>query len=152
MASNFPAYVAQGAERTVVRNYKPGTAFIPGSFVVYDTTNNDMDVCGADPVLIAGISEVSSAAATLLTPDAKVPVRIITSQQVIIAMGSATTPADSYIGDFLGIVLDTNWLVDTSETTNIRVQVVDVDITNGIFFVTLVPLIMQFNDVNEAIS
>ena len=152
MASNFPAHVTEGAEHTTVRDYAVGTAFIPGSFVVWDTTNHDMDVCGADPVLIAGISEVNSTAAALLTPDSKVPVRIITSDQCIIALGSATTPAASYIGDALGIVLSTNWLVDTSETTNVRVIVMDVDITNGIWYCNIVPLALQFGPVGTALS
>ena len=145
MASNFPAYVAQGAEKTVVRHYKPGTAFIIGSFVVYDTSNNDMDVCGTNPATIAGISEVSSAAHTLLIEDAKVPVRIITASETVIALASATTPADSYIGDNVGITLDTNWLCDVAKTTTTsRATVVDVDIGAGIFFVTLHANALQF--------
>ena len=146
MASSFPAYVAQGAEKTVVRHYKPGTAFVVGSFVVYDTSGNDMDLCGTDPALIAGISEVSSAAHTLLTEDAKVPVRILTASETVIALASATTPADSYIGDNVGITVSgTTWLCDVAKTTTTsRATVVDVDITNGIFYVTIHANALQF--------
>jgi len=145
VASNFPAYVAQGAEKTVVRHYKPGTAFIVGSLIVYDTSGNDMDVCGADPAAIAGISEISSAAHTLLTEDAKVPCRIITASETILAFASATTPADSYIGDNVGFTLSTNWLCDVAKTTTTsRGTVVDVDIANGIFYVTLHANALQF--------
>lgn len=145
MASQFPAYVAQGAEKSVVRMYKPGTAFIVGSLIVYDTSGDDMDVCGGDPALIAGISEISSAAHTLITPDGKVPCRLITSSETVIAMASATTPADSYIGDPVGVTLSTNWLCDVAKTTTTsRATVVDVDIANGIFFVVIHANAMQF--------
>lgn len=146
MASNFALYVAEGAEHSVVRHYTPGTAFVYGSLVVYDTTNNDMDLCGTDPALIAGISETGSAAHDDLTPDGKVPVRIITSNKLILAGSSATTPANSYIGDNIGFTLNGNyWRVDVAKTTTTsRGTVVDVDITNGIFFVTLHANALQF--------
>ena len=146
MASNFPAYVVEGAEHSVVREYGVGTAFVVGSFVVWDTSNNDMDLCGADPALIAGISEVNSADADDLTPDSKVPVRIITSDRCVIALASATTPAVSYIGDRVGLTLSSGiWLCDVAKTTTTsRATVMDVDITNGIFFVNLSMNALQF--------
>ncbi len=146
MASNFPAYVAQGAEHTIVRDYTPGTAFVPGSFVVYDTSGNNVDVAGTDPALIMGISEVGSVAHALLTPNGKVPVRVIVSDKTVLALSSATTPADTYIGDNVGITINgTNWRADVAKTTTTsRLTVVDVDITNGIFFCTIHANAMQF--------
>ena len=141
MASSFPLFVAQGAEHTVVRNYTPDATnvFVPGSLVYYETTGNTMDVCGADPALVAGISEVSSVANALITPDGKVPVRIFTHAGVVLGGASATTPAVSYIGDQVGFTLSgTTWLVDVAKTTTTsRATVLDVDIANGIFFVLL---------------
>ncbi len=153
MASAFNAYVAQGFEGTAVREYTPGTGanepFLVGDYVFYETTDNTMDLCGADPSLIAGISEVSSAAHLLLTPDGKVPVRIIKSFDVILALSSSTTPADSHIGDQYGITRTGSapfqWQLDTAKTGgDSRVLVLDVDITNGIFFVQMLNTELQF--------
>lgn len=156
MASDFPARVDSGYEDTVVQEYPAASdAHVsPGDFWFYDTTGNDANVCGADPALIAGISEVDSDEAEELTLNRKVPLRIIFGSGCILAMCSATTPAQSHVGDVYGIVTlaSGNWAVDVSETTNVRVKVVDVDITNGIFKVTILPLAMQFNAVGEALS
>lgn len=159
MATAFPAYVAQGAEHTIVRDFTPGAdsnePFIVGDFVFYDTTDNVMQRCGANPTLIAGLSEVSSAAATLLTPSAKVPVRLIVGAGVVIAFASATTPAVSHIGDSYGITRNAagQWLLDTAKTTtSSRARIIDVDITNGIFFGVLHENLLQFADVEVATS
>jgi hypothetical protein len=153
MASDFPAYVARGHKHSFVEDYVAGTGtdepFIVGDFWYYNTTNNEVQLCAADPVLIGGISETDSAVHRLLTPDNKVPVRIITGQECQIAMASATTPAISHIGDGYGITRNAsapfNWLLDTAKTTtSIRVWVNDVDIDAGIFYVSLGPTVMQF--------
>lgn len=156
MASSFPIFVAQGAEDTIVREYTPDATnvFVPGSLVYYETTGNTVDVCGANPALIMGISEVSSVAHALITPNGKVPVRVITTDRVVLGCASATTPADSYIGDNVGFTLSgTVWLVDVAKTTTTsRATVVDVDIANGIFYVTLHANALQFGSKTVAQS
>lgn len=149
MASNFPAYVAWGAEHTVVEEYTPGTAFLVGDFVYYDTSGNTMTLCGANPALIAGISEVSSAAAILLTPTAKAPVRLITSFNCVIAFSSATTPADTHLGDTYGITRTASapyqWQLDIAKTgADARALVVKVDIGSGTFFCHMLNTELQF--------
>lgn len=153
MASAFPAYVAQGHDGTVVRDYTPGTdsnePFLVGDFVYFDTSDNVMQLCGTNPSLIAGISETSSAAHTVLTPDGKVPVRIITTFDVILALSSSTTPAASHIGDQYGITRTGSapfqWQLDTAKTAgDARALILDVDITNGIFLVQMLNTELQF--------
>lgn len=153
MATPFNAYVAQGFEGTTVREYTPGTGtnepFLVGDFVFYDTTDNVMQLCGANPSLIAGISEVSSVAHTLLTPDGKVPVRVIRSFDVTLALSSATVPLASHIGDTYGITRTASapfqWQLDTTKTgANARVLVLDVDITEHIFYVQMLNTELQF--------
>ena len=154
MASDFAASVAHGIEAgTQVKEFPPGEGsnepFVVGDFVFYDTSDNVIQLCGADPALIAGISETDSAEHTLLTPDGKVPVRLFRSSQVVVALGSSTTPAQSHVGDQYGITrngaVPFNWLLDTAKTgADARVLVVDVDIDGGIFFVQMLNDQLQF--------
>ncbi len=150
MASDFPAYVAAEYEHgTEVQEYTPGLtteAFGPGDLVFYDTSDQLMQLCGADPSLIAGISEVDSEEAKTLTPNGKVPVRLL-KPNALVAMCSATTPAESHVGVAYGVVTlaSGNWSVDTSDTSNTRVVVKRVDIENGIFFVSFLAANLQFD-------
>lgn len=160
MASDFPAYVAQGAEHTVVRDYTPGQGgtetFIPGDFVVFDAgVGDDMIRCGTNPASIAGISEVNSENHRVITADGKVPIRLLTSTHVLLALSSATTPAASHIGDSYGITRTAggHWQLDTTKTAGTsRMRVVDVDITNGIFYCRPHANALQFADVEATIS
>lgn len=151
MASSFPAYVTKEVDRTDVFEYTPGTAgdvFIVGSFVFYDTGTNTMKLCGADPALIAGLSEVGSVANALITPNGKVPVRILRNG-AIIALSSTTTPAESHVGDQYGITATSGvWKLDTAKTgADARMLVVAVDITNGIFYCQPLNDQLQFGSV-----
>lgn len=158
MASDFPARVCKGFEHTYVGEFPPGTAASepssPGSFVFYDTTDGTMDLCGADPTTIAGIAEVSSAAATVLTPDGKVPFRILQGDGVWIALSSTTTPDfATHVGKSYGITKASNghWQLDVSKTTtSSRVRVVDVDATQGIFYCVVHQNLLQFADLTVA--
>lgn len=154
MATDFPAHIADGYEDTEVREYTPGRdatePFIPGDLVFYDTTPNEVELCGADPALIAGISEVDSEAARLLTPNAKVPVRIIKGPRATLALSSATTPLESHIGDQYGITRTAggHWRLDVAKTgADARVLVKRVDILNGIFFCQVLNDQLQFGTV-----
>src|SRR5262245_61540957 len=150
MSSNFPARIVEGFEDTSVHEYTPASDahVIPGSFWFYDTTGNDANLCGADPTVIGGLSEVDSDEAEELTPNRKVPYRQINGPKATIALSSSTTPADSHIGDQYGITKDAttgNWQLDTGKTgASARVLVKRVDITNGIFYCQLLNDQAQF--------
>jgi len=148
MASDFPAYIASGYEDTEVVAYPIASDahVVPGSFWFYDTTGNDANICGADPATIAGLSEIDSAEADDLTPDGQVPLRVIVGSKCRIALASATTPAQSHVGDQYGITLaNGRWRLDVSKTgADARVLVRAVDITNGIFFCQVLNDQLQF--------
>lgn len=152
MSSTFPAYVAQGAERTYVQEYTPATGsnepFLVGDFVVVSTgESSECERCPADPTSIAGISEVSSAAGTLLTPNTRVPVRILVGGGVVLGLSSATTPAYTHVGNSYGITRASGgqWQLDVAKTTtSSRCRVVAVDIPSGTFFVVLHANLLQF--------
>ncbi len=157
MASDFAAYVAQGVEKTVVRDYNPGVAagevMVVGEFAAYDTTNNWIERAGTDPTVIAGICEVDSEAARVLTDDGQIPIRILVGAGVILALSSATTPTLAHRGDSYGITRNAagRWLLDVAKTTTAsRMVVVDVDITEGIFFCQVHQNVLQFADLTVA--
>ena len=161
MASAFRAYVSKGAEvGTRVVGFVPAQGasepFIVGDFVVCSTgESGEVEVCGADPTLIAGISEISSEAHRVLTPDGRVPVRIIFGAGVEIALASATTPVRAtHVGNSYGITkTGNNWLLDVAKTTtSSRCRVVDVDVDKGIFFVVFHQNVLQFADITVATS
>ena len=163
MASNFPAYVAMGADKTNVFEFVPATGasepFVTGSFVVLSTgESSEVEVCPTDPILILGISEGDSAIGATLTANGRVPIRVLTDG-VIIALGSSTTPAYTHVGNSYGITVSgTNWLLDTAKTTtSSRCRVVAVDIPKGIFYVTMhgasaTASIFQFSNIISAVA
>lgn len=136
----FPAAIAYDHNKgSYVEEYTPGTAgnaFIVGSFVKSTSGAEPVILCGADPALILGISEVVSADAALLTPNGKVPVRVLNAEAVL-AMSSTTVPvAATHLGQKYGIVNNSGvWQVDTTDAVNTRVEVVRLDIDNGIWYV-----------------
>lgn len=109
--------------------YSGGSAFNAGELVFYDTTNNGVDRCGADPALILGIAHCGSADASLY-PNSRIPVSILTpSSEIIMSIAGGTNPSDTLVGDVYGVVRTTVgstsfWEVDLTDTTNTRVVVV----------------------------
>jgi hypothetical protein len=154
VASDFPAHVCAEYEHgTEVQEYVPSqtageTAAKPGELMYYDTADQKIKRCGADPALIAGISEVASEAARVLTPNGKIPLRLLKTN-ALVRMCSATTPAETHVAVATGYGLvrlsSGNWAVDTTDVANPRVFVKRVDITNGIFFVTFIAANLQFD-------
>lgn len=153
MASDFPAYAAREIERcSSVEEFTPGTAASEpskvGSLVFYDITDATMDLCGADPALIAGIAEHDSVKGAAITLNGKVPYRLLRSG-CIVAMCCATTYVEAtHRGNSYGVVMLTsgNWAVDISDTSNTRVLVVGGDPDNGnIFYVTFIAANLQFD-------
>jgi hypothetical protein len=152
MASDFPACVTAEVEHgSEVLEFVPSqvageTAAKAGELVYYDTATQTSKRCGADPSLIAGISEVASESARVLTPDGKVPLRCL-KPNATVRMCSATTPAETHVGVLYGVVRlsSGNWAVDISDTSNTRVLVVKVDIPAGAFFVKFVAANLQYD-------
>lgn len=154
MASDFPAYVASEYEHgTEVQEYTPSVvagevAAKPGELMFFDTATQTIKRCGADPALIAGISEVTSEDARVLTPNGKIPLRLLKSN-ALVAMCSATTPAETHVAVATGYgiarLASGNWAVDIGDTSNTRVFVKRVDIANGIFFVSFQAANLQFD-------
>jgi hypothetical protein len=141
MASLFPGYVVQGHDFTRVQEYTPsqvaGETFIYGDFTIWDDSNNWAERAGANPTAILGISEVSSEAARVLTPNGRVPIRLL-FPGVVIALSSTTTPSiDTHVQNEFGITRASGgqWQLDTSKTGgNARMLVVRVDVDAGIYF------------------
>lgn len=139
--SLFPAYVAGRAERSDVLEYTPsqvsGETLITGDLCVWDDSNNWVERAGTNPTAIIGISEGSSEAGRVLTPNGKIPIRVL-NDRVIVALSSSTTLTEaSHRQQEYGITRASGgqWQLDTSKTGgNARVLVVDVDETNQIAF------------------
>ena len=144
MATNFPASQVYGHDHSTNLEYTPSA--VAGETLTYGqfcTLSGATVVrCGADPAGILGISEVDSEAAKLLTPNGKIPIRVLDAATTL-RMASATTPvAATHIGQTYGITRDGtsgNWLLDTAKTgASARVLVVATDDAAGYFFVRVI--------------
>lgn len=136
----FPAQIARDHNKgSYVEEYTPsqtaGETFGYGDFVFLAA--NVVKRCGADPAAITGISEVVSENARVITPNGKVPIRVLNSEAVL-SMYSPTVPVEAtHLNVAYGIARDANgmWFVDVSDAVNTRVLVVGLDIPNGIWYV-----------------
>lgn len=140
----FPARVAYLHDSSVVEEYTPsqtsGETFGYGDFV--KLSGSTVLLCAANPASILGISEVVSEAARVLTPNGKIPIRALQSRTVL-CMSSTTVPVDAtHLNVQYGITRDATtgiWQVDVSKTgVNARVQVVRLNIAEGLWFVEVV--------------
>lgn len=163
MASDAPARVMSGFEAgTDVQEFVPGQAAnepcIPGDFFYIDTADlGQMKRAGTDPTLIAGISEVDTEQARVLTANGAVPGRILSAANVRIALYSATLPVYStHVGNSYGITRNASghWLLDVAKTTtSSRVKVVGIstDESGFEFFICQIhENILQFSDLTVA--
>lgn len=154
MSSSFPASVAEEIDiGTQVNEYTPSatageTAAKAGELMYFDTADQKIKRCGADPSLIAGICEGSSEDWKVLTPNGKIPLRQLTEKAGVKLAGSGT-PAETDVGVKYGIVRDAsgNWCIDTSDTVNTRVIVYRVDPANGAWYVRFLAANLQFNGI-----
>lgn len=124
MASSFPLTIYGGSVvQPIIRSYPvtAGQTFIAGALVFI--TSGAVSECGADPAAILGIA-LSSAANKTLFPNSEINVACLTPECMCV-MSSSTTPTASHPTVQYGIVKSTYWKVDTSDTTNDRVVVVD---------------------------
>lgn len=124
MASSFPLTIYGGTPvQPQIRSYPvtAGQTFVAGALVYL--TSGAVSECGADPSAILGIA-LSSAANKTLYANSEIPVAVLTPE-VLCVMSSSTTPTASHPSTQYGIVKSTYWKVDTSDTTNDRVVIVD---------------------------
>lgn len=133
MASNFPAAVAMdyAPGRVIHFPVTAGQTFIAGALVYL--TSGALTECGADPANIMGIAlapaSVGLATAGSIFGGTTIPVFPLTGNDMVL-MSCATTPvAVTHVGTRYGIVKSTNWLVDTTDTTNLRVVVCQVQVS-----------------------
>ena len=125
MASSFTPVVQPGSPQPRVAHFAPDTSatFVAGDLVYFDTADNLIKECGADPALILGFARCS-VADRAINPQSLIPVDIIEPGQVWL-MGSATTPSDATLARSYGIVQTSGkWLVDTTDTSNTRVTTI----------------------------
>lgn len=144
MASKFPPFLRAGNQESSVVQFKVAAAatFKAGALVVYSTTTDDIDEVGADPALILGLA-LADAASKTIYPGSKIPVLVI-DPSLVVGLSSATTPLESHVLDAgFGIEKTTYWRIDITDTTNIRVQVLEVDIPNGVFYCRFVAANLQ---------
>lgn len=142
MASAAPARVGWGFEGTTqVMQFVPGQATnepcIPGDFFLLDNADEgQMKRAGTDPAAIAGIAEVDTEAARVLTADGLVPGRLITEATKII-LYSATLPVQAtHVSNSYGITRNAagQWLLDTAKTTTAsRVIVIGINVDEADF-------------------
>lgn len=141
--TNFPAEIAHGkeAEYPLIHEFDvlSTEAFKPGAFVFFDTADNNVKECGADPALILGIALGAGPASTVFqrapSPYAlnKVPIAILTPD-VVVKMASGVAVSLAHLLRPFGIEKTTNWRLDTTDAGNTRLTVVKLDITQGIAY------------------
>ena len=121
----------------------------PGEVVVWDDSNNWVERGGTDPTPILGLSEVDSEQARVLTANGKIPIRVIKGSKAVICMCSDTTPVvATHVSTKYGIVRDGTtgfWKVDTSDTSNTRIIVLDVELSPERWYVQFLPAQLLFN-------
>lgn len=120
MASNFPIEPAGWYSPDSVKHFPvtAGQTFLKGALVVY--TSDALVECSADPTSVLGIAlepaSVGLATAGSIHGGTNIPVLVFTTN-MLLKISSATTPAQTLVGDAYGVVKSTNWLLDTSETS-----------------------------------
>lgn len=130
----YPAFQLGGV-RPPIREYtlKAGETFKRGDLVALDSNEDVLEVSGADPSSILGVAAEDAEG---VVRAGFVIVWLATGDSVFAMQGDADPTEDDVNQDY-GIIEDGDgvYTVDTSETTNTRVYVVDVDTENNLFFV-----------------
>lgn len=153
MASQFPAFIAHAQileePRVDEVTFLSTDASQPGEFVFFDTADNNVKICGADPALILGLNLGNGPASALLqkpspyAPNVS-PVAVLTAD-VVVGLSSTTTPSLAFVTRAGGLTRVTSggrafWQCDTSKTAGTsRFIIIDVDIPTGTFFVRFKP-------------
>jgi len=127
MASAFrPMLAGGGSDYPEVKSYaiEAASTIVFGDLVFFDTADNLVKPCAADPTLILGISLADATLKTIF-PNSRIPIAILTPKDKVV-MSSSTTPGEAHLTRLYGVEkTGTNWRVDISDTTATRVTVVD---------------------------
>lgn len=129
----WPARTLSGNRFPVVEyTLKSGEAFKRGDFVALDANEDVLEVSGADPASLLGMAAEDAAG---VVRSGRVLVHVATGD-VVFAMQGTSAPTEDDVNQSYGIV-ETNgiYLVDVTDTSNLRFYVVDVDVDRELFFV-----------------
>lgn len=162
--SSFPIFLAHSAGQNEPYGYQATflntDTSVPGDLVFFDTADNNVKKCGANPALILGICQAFAPSAAQLTaqtmkvqpyPTNQVPVAVL-QEDVIVGMscnGFALTRA--FLGrswDIVNTTLTTGagalsiWQLANTQA-NTRVRVLDIDIVNTIAYVRFINANLQ---------
>ena len=147
--ATFRAHYTKAIKSEAVFEATPDTSstYVVGDFIYFDTSTQTMKKCGADPSLIAAVSEVNSTDADDLTENGKVPYRALQTTDVL-AMCSTSTPTAANVGVAYGIVNTGGvWKVDFTDTSNTRVFVLDFDSGTETVYVRPMAANLQFDGI-----
>jgi hypothetical protein len=160
--SQFPAFIAHGNPQAEGRvgqyTFLSTDTSQPGDLVFLDTADNNVKKCGANPALILGIClgyaptapQVALGMKPQPYPANQMLVEILTGD-VTVGLSSLVTPAVAYLlrsQDIANVTISTGagirsfWQL-LSTTGNTRVRVIDIDVTNGIFYVRFIDTNLQ---------
>lgn len=136
----------QALEVTAAQTFKEGAC-------VVDVAAGTISECGADPAAIYGVAlqaaftnpgnAVANAAQNVFTTGGqpnRVSVAIANRRTIFSGRGvngatDPVTPALTNIGEVYGLASASGeWVIDIAETSNTRVEIVDIDIDNKIFY------------------
>lgn len=153
----FAARTVSGTvPRIVSRPYKTGEAIILGSLAVLDA-NGELTLCAADPAEVTGIA--AEKAGSRPGYDAANSPTVVTGRKQELSLFEAdgntifggesaagTPPTKAHVDLQCGVAKDANgiWGIDLTDTTNKVVEIVDVDITRGLFFFKILESVRTF--------
>lgn len=152
MASDFPAVYHTGIERgPMAKLYTVDSAatFVPHALVFLNTSDQEIEECGADPALILGWSTGRADQKFLnpLTPGAvgnRVPVEVISPEVEYGMCVNGTLAAGNTMKDYGVVKLASgNWAVDLSDTSATRVTIIGVNVAKQIAFVKFMAASLQ---------
>jgi hypothetical protein len=147
----FPARTIGGTvPDTKRRVYKSGETWAIGALMVFDA-NGELVECGADPSLISGVAaQASDTGPGFAMADSPSVITYRALETTIFEANRNTvfsgrgvnggtdpvTPTQTMLDTQFGVAVDANgiWVVDIADTTNLRVEIVDIDIDNKIFY------------------
>ena len=132
----WPAYNRSGSRPYVKRfPLASGETFYAGDVVVLDGSGDVAEVSGADPNPILGIAAENAADVV----ESGYVCVYVANADTVFAMEGSSDPTEANIGEDYGIVeSDGVYIVDLTDTSNVRVMVEGVDTNRDLFFVTFI--------------
>lgn len=147
----FPARTIGGeVPDTKRRVYKSGETWAIGALMVFDS-NGELVECGADPAAVSGVAAQASdtgpgfamADSPSVITGRALETTIFEANRNTVFSGRGVnggtdpvTPTQTMLDTKFGVVVDSNgiWCVDISDTSNLVVEIVDIDPIEKIFF------------------